>query len=120
MPSRSIGWSSTVRIRITLGAVLMISFRSPSEKPEAATRRGRLVSHRPRNTQLYLGPSSEFTPDLQLRSDLLGSLPHSRQAPVPRTSAAFQDAWVNALAIVAETQTQQRDRKSTRLNSSHI
>src|SRR5208337_3677112 len=102
------GWSSTVRIRITLGPVLMISFRSLSEKPEAAAGSGCLVSNGPRNTQLYLGPGSEFTPDLQRRSDLFGSLAHSRQAPVPGTSAAFQDPRVNALAIVAEAQTQQR------------
>src|SRR5208283_633536 len=51
---------------------------------------------------------SDFTPDLQLRSDALGALPHSRQAPVAGTSAALQDAWVNALSIVPKAQTKQR------------
>src|SRR5271169_6432639 len=108
MPSSNIGWSSTARIRIKLGPVLMIVFRSLPEKPETGAGGECLVSDGPRNAQIYLRAGSEFTPDVQLRSDVLGSLAHSRQAPVPRTSAAFKDAGVNARSIVAEAQTKQR------------
>jgi hypothetical protein len=37
-----------------------------------------------------------------LRPDLFGALADSWQTPVPGTSAVFNDAWVNALSIVAE------------------
>jgi hypothetical protein len=33
---------------------------------------------------------------------LFGALADSWQTPVPGTSAVFNDAWVNALSIVAE------------------
>src|ERR1700678_409051 len=105
MPSRSIGWSSTVRIRIKLGPVFIILFHSLRENPEAAFGREYLVGNRSWNTQLYLRPSSQFAPNLQLRSDLLGPFTDSRQAPVPRTSSMFNDACVNAFAVVAEAQT---------------
>src|SRR5690242_11840551 len=103
MPSRSIGWSSTARTRIKLGSVLMPLFRSLAEKLESGACRGSLVSDGAWNIQLYFRASSEFAPDLQLRSYLRGSLADSRQAPVPGASTAFNDAWVNALSIVAET-----------------
>src|ERR1700757_2563527 len=102
MPSRSIGWSSTARMRIKLGPVLIVLFRSLAEKPETGPDREYLISDGPRNAQLYLGAGSELTPDRQLRSDLLGSFADSWQAPVSRTSAVFNDAWINALSIVAE------------------
>src|ERR1700683_4959692 len=101
MPSRNIGWSSTARMRIKLGSVLMILFRSLTEKPETGPR-GCLIGDRSWNVQLYLRAGSEFTPDRQLRSDLFGALADSWQAPMPRTSAAFNHAWVHALSIVAE------------------
>ena len=66
-----------------------------------------LIGDRPWNAQLYLRAGSEFTPDRQLRSDVFGAFANSRQAPVPGTSAVFNDAWVNALSIVAEAQTKQ-------------
>src|ERR1700743_2730172 len=104
MPSRSIGWSSTARIRIKLGPVLMILFHflPLTENPETRLGREYLISDRPWNAQLYLSASSEFTPDLQLRSDLPSSFADSWQAPVPRAAAVFNDAWVYALSIVAE------------------
>src|ERR1700742_4362941 len=103
MPSRSIGWSSTARILIKLGPVLMILFHfSLTENPETRPGREYLISDRPWNAQLHLRPRPEFTPNLQLRSDLSGSFADSWQAPVPRTSTVFNDAWVNTLPIVAE------------------
>src|SRR5271155_2165150 len=92
MPSRNIGWSSTARIRIKLGSVLMILFRSLTEKPETGPG-DYLICDRSWNVQLYLRAGSEFTPDRQLRSDLFGALVDSWQAPVPGTSAVFNHAW---------------------------
>jgi hypothetical protein len=37
-----------------------------------------------------------------LRPDLFRAFANSWQTPVPGTSAMFNDAWVNALSIVAE------------------
>src|ERR1700723_3583021 len=101
MPSRSIGWSSTARMRIKLGSVLMILFRSLTEDPETGPG-DYLICDRSWNVQLYLRAGSEFTPDRQLRSDPFGALADSWQAPVSGTSAVFNDARVNALSIVAE------------------
>src|SRR5580698_4971599 len=101
MPSRNIGWSSTARIRIKLGSVLMILFRSLTEDPETGPG-DYLICDRYWNVQLYLRTGSEFTPDRQLRSDLFGALADSWQAPVPGTSAVFDDARVHALSIVAK------------------
>src|ERR1700690_208111 len=102
MPSRNIGWSSTARVRIKLGSVLMILFSSLTEKPETGPGGGCLIDDRFWNAQLYLRSGSEFTPDRQLRSDLFGALADSWQAPMPGTSAVFNHDWVNALSIVAE------------------
>src|SRR5580698_4706938 len=93
MPSRNIGWSSTARIRIKLGSVLMILLRSLTEKPETGPG-DYLICDRSWNVQLYLRAGSEFTPDRQVRSDLFGALADSWQAPVPGTSAVFNHAWV--------------------------
>src|SRR5580698_10422649 len=102
MPSRSIGWSSTARIRIELGSVLMILFRCITERPETGPGAGCLIGDRSWNVQLYLRAGSEFTPDRQFRSDLFGALVDSWQAPVPGTSAVFNHACVHALSIVAK------------------
>src|ERR1700728_826648 len=99
MPSRSIGWSSTARIRIKLGLLFIILFLSLRENPEAAFGREYLIGDRSWNTQLYLRPSSWFAPNLQLRSDLLGSFADSRQAPVPWTPTMFNDTRVNAFPV---------------------
>src|SRR5580698_3542033 len=101
MPSRNIGWSSTARIRIKLGSVLMILFRSLTEDPETGPRDS-LIRDRSWNAQLDFRAGSKFAPDRQLRSDLFGTLADSWQAPVPGTSAVFNHAWVNALSIVAK------------------
>src|SRR3984885_5398436 len=93
MPSRSIGWSSTARMRIKLGPVLMILFRSLTEKPETGPGGGCLIGDRSWNAQLYLRAGSEFTPDRQFRSDLFGALVDSWPAPVPGTSSVFNHAW---------------------------
>src|SRR4029077_10590852 len=100
MPSRSIGWSSTARMRIKLGSVLMILFRSLTEDPETGPG-DYLICDRSGNVQLYLRASSEVTPDRQFRSDLFGALADSWQAPVPGTSAALPHVWVNALYSLA-------------------
>src|SRR5580658_4188282 len=102
MPSRNIGWSSTARIRIKLGSVLMILFRSLTEKAETGPGGGCLIGDRSWDAQLYLRTGSELTPDRQFRTDLLGALVDSWQAPVPGTSAVFNHAWVNPLSIVAK------------------
>jgi hypothetical protein len=80
----------------------MILFRSLAENPETGLGREYLISDRTWNAQLYLRPGSEFTPDLQLRPNVFGSLANSWQAPVPGASAVFNDPWVNALSIVPE------------------
>src|SRR5580700_11259586 len=120
MPSRNIGWSSTARIRIRLGLVLMILFRSLTEKPETGPGGGCLIGDGSWNAQLYLCAGSEFTPDRQLRSDLFGALADSWQAPVPGTSAVFNDAWVNALSIIAEAQTKRFAIHNFRLDMSGL
>src|SRR5271169_2524328 len=74
MPSRNVGWSSTARVRIKLGSVLMILFRSLTEKPETGPGGGCLIGDRSWNAQLYLRAGSEFTQDRQFRSDLFGAL----------------------------------------------
>jgi hypothetical protein len=67
----------------------MILFRSLTEKPETGPGGGCLIGDRSWNAQLYLRAGSEFTPDRQFRSDLFGALVDSWQAPVPGTSAVF-------------------------------
>jgi hypothetical protein len=89
-------------MRIKLGPVLMILFRSLTEKPETGPGGGCLIGDRSWNAQLYLRAGSEFTPDRQFRSDLFGAIADSWQAPMPGTSAAFNHAWVHALSIVAK------------------
>src|SRR5580693_7604427 len=71
-------------------------------KAETGPGGGCLIGDRSWNAQLYLRAGSQFTPDRQFRSDLFGALVDSWQAPVPGTSAVFNDAWVHALSIVAE------------------
>src|SRR5580704_13978802 len=119
MPSRNIGWSSTARIRIKLGSVLMILFRSLTEDPETGPG-DYFICDRSGNVQLYLRAGSEFTPDRQFRSDLFGALADSWQAPVPGTSAVFNDAWVHALSIVAEAQTKRFAIGDIRLDMSSL
>src|ERR1700733_6104657 len=102
MPSRSIGWSSTARMRIKLGPVLMILFRSLIEKPKTGPGGEHLVSDRPWNAQLDFRAGPKFVPDRQLRSKLFGPLGESWYPPMPRTSGVFNDAWIHALSIVAE------------------
>src|ERR1700693_16587 len=101
MPSRNIGWSSTARMRIKLGSVLMILFCSLTEDPETGPG-DYLICDRSGNVQLYLRAGSEFTPDRQFRPDRFGAPADSWQAPMPGPSAAFNHAWVNAFSIVAK------------------
>src|SRR5271169_784545 len=70
-------------VRIKLGSVLMILFRSLTEKPETGPGGGCLIGDRSWNAQLYLRAGSEFTPDRQLRSDLLARsrIPGKPQCP---------------------------------------
>src|SRR5580700_546212 len=100
MPSRSRGWSSTERTRITR------SLRLPAEQPESSAPLNSPVCNRAWNAQLDLraGPSS--APDIQLRTDLLGALADSRQTVV--AGAAFlQDFLGDAAAIIPDTQPEQ-------------
>src|ERR1700729_195831 len=105
MPPRSIGWSSTARIRMKSGPVFMILFHSPGKNPETTLGREFLIGNRSWDAQLYLRPNAWLTPDLQLRSDLPGSFADTQQAPMPRTPSMFNDACVNAFSIVAEAET---------------
>jgi hypothetical protein len=82
----------------------MILFHSLRKNPETTLGREYLIGNRSRDAQFYLRPNSYFTPDLQLRSDLLGSFADTQQAPMPRTPSMFSDTWVNAFAIVAEAE----------------
>lgn len=56
------------------------------------------------NRQLQLGTGAHLAPKLQLRSDSLSPLAHSRCAPMSSLSAGSQDLWGDPLAVVADTQ----------------
>src|SRR5271157_5831358 len=106
MPSRSRGWSSTERTRITLGSSLMCSSSLPPEKTPACARLRCPVRNRARNTQVYLRACSGSTPNMQLPADPLGPLAHPRQAVV--ASAPFiRDSRVDAASIIPDTHPQQ-------------
>src|SRR5262249_42618301 len=103
IPLRRRGWSSTVSIRITLGSLLMASCLTEYFKAVAVT--WCFVSNGSRNGQLNFSAGARFAPNIQLRSDLLRSFPHTGKAPVPGCAAFGQDCRSDAFAIIADAQT---------------
>src|SRR5260370_29506820 len=108
MPSRNNGWSSTARIGIRLGLLLMILARALAVKPKPCASGKGFIGNGPWNAKIHLSACTGFTPHFQLPSDVLGAFTHSRQAPVPGASAVLKDLWSNALSVVPEAQTKQR------------
>src|SRR5216684_1755216 len=101
IPLRNRGWSSTARIRIELGPVVMGSVSSTSS-PEHPTARNRQFSvcDGGRNGHFSLRAGVEFTPDRQLASLKFGAFVHTRQTIVSGAPASIQDRRINALAVV--------------------
>src|SRR5260370_5242698 len=108
MPSRNNGWSSTARIGIRLGLLLMILARALAVKPKPCASGKGFIGNGPWNAKIHLSACTGFTPHFQLPSDVLGAFTHSRQAPVPGASAVLKELWSNALSVVPEAQTKQR------------
>src|SRR5262245_52393921 len=102
IPLRRSGWSSTVRIRIRLGSMLMI-FQS-FEEPESGAPRPPSVGYRRGDAELNLRSHSRFRPHIQLRADLLCSLSNPRQTPVSGDPAFLQQVGVHAFSIVPHAQ----------------
>src|ERR1700761_3808346 len=102
IPLRRRGWSSTVRIRIRLGVLIVIS--SPMETSEAGARQGRLIGCLSRNSHLNFGSGSHLTPDIQFCTYLLCSLSSAWKTPVSRASAFLQDLRIHTFSIVSHTQ----------------
>src|SRR5262245_49168339 len=76
-------------------------------RPDAARCGLRIsVRHCRRYAQVYLGPGSRFTPDLELRAELFRPLPHSDQAKVARLSACIQYRRADPLSIVTDSDVQ--------------
>src|SRR5580704_1505319 len=101
-PLRRRGWSSTARMRIILGT-LLISTR-PLEQSESMPIAPLLVSHRSWNGQFHLSPRTQLAPETQVRTDALCPLAHPRYTKVAGLSAG-QYLGVDPFAIVTHTQT---------------
>src|SRR5262249_8298264 len=102
IPLRRRGWSSTVRIRIRLGSMLMIS--SPLKQSESAVPRFLWVGYRSSNSQLNFCSGSCFAPNIKFRTYLPCSLSNTWQTPVSGASALLQHLLVHAFSIVPHTQ----------------
>src|ERR1700756_2378320 len=101
-PFRRMGWSSTERIRITLGAPcttlhLLNQFRSIAIV-EA------LVSDGGRNEQLNFGAVSRLAPHFQTSPDSGGAFTDAAQPPVAESPTVFKHLRFDTLAIVANSQ----------------
>src|SRR5271165_5287455 len=109
MPSRRRAWSSTESTRIRPGSLLMNLLCLPRPKPVSPTCAiGRCpVCNRAGNTQVYLRASSNPTPDVELRADLLGAFAHSRQT-VMTSAAHIRDSRIDVSSIIANPQPEQR------------
>jgi hypothetical protein len=65
------------------------------------------VSDSGRDNQLHLGAGARLAPHVQLRSDLLGPLPHPGQSPMTRPPAFPQNLRVDPFPIVTDPQAEQ-------------
>src|ERR1700759_2900533 len=89
MPSRSSEWSSTAKTRMGL---VFIPPRGPrrflalTKEPKTGTAGGDCVRDGARDAQVHLRPGSFPAPNFDSGADLLGSLAHALQAPVPFTT----------------------------------
>src|SRR6266700_6142606 len=105
IPLRNRGWSSTARIRIELGPVVMSSVSSTSAPEHPTARCGRFgVRDGGGNGQLGLHTGVEFTPDRELTSHKFGAFVHTRQTVVSGAPASIQERRINALAVVPHPQ----------------
>src|SRR5262245_31931347 len=102
IPLRRRGWSSTVRIRIRPGSMLMIS--NPLKQSEFGGPRTLSVGYRSINGQLNFCSGTRFAPNIQFRAHLLCSFSNTWQTPVSTASAFLQHVWVHAFSIVPDTQ----------------
>src|ERR1700730_8583977 len=90
-------------MRMGARSALIDHFLLFAEELENAMLGGCLIRNRAWNAQLHFRARSDFTPDIELRADLLGALPHAWQTPVSVTSC-IQELRVNALSVIPDAQ----------------
>lgn len=96
MPFRKRGWSSTVRIRIKLSALV-----TPSHLEERFRSVMRAcVSYGGRNCELNFCTGSHLAPKVQSGSNSFSALAHAAQSPVSSDPASREHMGINPPAVV--------------------
>src|SRR5271167_3106119 len=109
IPSRTSGWSSTMRIRIReasalmTGLLLLLCLRGKCLRQPRTSTSGR-VGDAGRNAQFHFGSRVDFAPYCQLASYKCGAFPHARQAVMSLPALSRENRCINALSVIPQPQ----------------
>src|SRR6266481_325699 len=65
------------------------------------------VNNRGGNTQINFGARSRFTPHFQFPANPLGTLAHTRQAPMPYPFRTISHVGINSFSVISYSQAKQ-------------
>src|SRR5271157_1890290 len=109
IPSRTSGWSSTMRIRIReasaliIGLLLPLCLRGKCLRQPRTFSSGR-VGDAGRNAQFHFGPCLDFAPHGQLTSNNGGAFAHAGQSVMTLPALSRENHRIDALSVVPHPQ----------------
>src|SRR5271166_791821 len=109
IPSRTSGWSSTMRIRICEASALMTGLLLPLCLRGKCLRQPRTptigrVGDAGGKSQFHFGPGINLAPYCQLASYECGAFPHARQAVMALAALSRENRRINALSVIPHPQ----------------